>query len=63
MLLKPGDSEARMRDRGASFSDYFRPTDRAGRSDGAGKKNQILAQVHIVNTGVLVFGPVVSLLK
>lgn len=52
-----------MRDRGASFSDCFRPLDRAGRNDAAGKRNQILAQVHIVSSGVLIFGPVVYLLK
>lgn len=30
---------------------------------GSGKRKQILAQVHIVNAEVLVFGPVVHLLK
>lgn len=52
-----------MRDRGAIFSDCFRLLDRAGRNDGTGKRNQILAHIHIVNAGVLVFGPVVYLLK
>jgi len=52
-----------MRYRGAGFSDCFRPLDRAGRSVGAAKTTQILAQICIANPGVLVFGPVVSLLK
>lgn len=52
-----------MRDRSASFSDCFRPSDRAERNDGTGKRNQILSKARIVNAGVLVFGPVVCLLK